>query len=127
LVRDSTDSADTSVRTLYRFLSSMTHVQTHGFASLLNRDATVSHGDGTASASVALDGRMLIVMAFSAVTALTMAIDRGIDYYGWSPTVWRAEVIPFVAELRAEPGVAAVDKTGTNLILRCPEKANVIH
>jgi hypothetical protein len=73
----------------------------------LNREATVSHGDGTASAAVAMDGRMLVTMAFSAVTALTMVIDRGITYYGWPPAVWRTEVIPFVAELRAELGVPA--------------------
>jgi len=28
-------------------------------------------------------------------------------YYGWSPAVWRAEVVPFVTELRTELGVPA--------------------
>jgi hypothetical protein len=110
LLRDMTDPTDHSVRTQYRFLSAMTHVQTHGFASLLNREVTVFHGDGTASAAVAMDGRMLVTMAFSAVTALTMAIDRGITYYGWSPAVWQAKVIPLVAELRAELGVTAAPR-----------------
>jgi len=54
-----------------------------------------------------MDGRSLITMAFAAVTALTMVIDRGITYYGWSPAVWRAEVVPFVTELRTELGVPA--------------------
>jgi hypothetical protein len=44
------------------------------------------------------------------VTALTMVIDRGITYYGWSPAQWRDEVIPFVTELRAELGIGATPR-----------------
>lgn len=91
--------------TLYRYLSAATHVQPHALLGLIDRERSVSLGDGSAMASVGMDGRQLCTLVLAAVGGLTVAIDRCVGLYGWPVEPWRQDVVPFFQQVRDELGI----------------------
>jgi hypothetical protein len=92
-------------KTLYRFLSASSHVQPHALLALISRENTVSHGDGSATASLALSGSLLLTYTMVATAGLTIAMDRCLSLYGWPLERWQREVVPFANEIRSQLGV----------------------
>lgn len=86
---------------LYRLLSATSHVQPHGMLSFINQELVKSHGDGSATARVGMDGRTLSALALCAVGSLTVAMQSCFVLYGWDSELWDRNVIPLLRDLRS--------------------------
>lgn len=91
--------------TLYRWLSATSHVQPHALLGLINKEHSVSQGDGSTMAAIGMDGNLLLTLSLIATGSLTLAMDRCIGLYGWSSERWRRDVVPLVNDLRTALGV----------------------
>jgi hypothetical protein len=103
-------SQDRLGHTLYRYLCSVSHVQPHGLLSFIDRERSVSRGDGSAVATVGMDGRLLMTLALVATGSLTIAMDKCVALYGWPPAMWRGKVLPILNDLRTGLGVPPVTR-----------------
>src|SRR5674476_346225 len=61
-------------------------------AWFVNREQTVSRGDGSAIAGIGMDSRMLVTLAMTSVGALTIAMDTCVGLYGWPAHRWQHDV-----------------------------------
>jgi len=91
--------------TLYRYLSATSHAQPHALAWFVNREQTVSRGDGSAIAGIGMDSRMLVTLAMTSVGALTIAMDTCVGLYGWPAHRWQRDVIPVFNGFRSTLGL----------------------